>query len=49
MTGWLPPWWPNFILKVLGAEYLREDLVPEADAEDWHFLDELLRTFADRS
>ncbi|CAN6484356.1 unnamed protein product [Victoria cruziana] len=19
-TGWLPPWWPNFILKVLAPE-----------------------------
>jgi hypothetical protein len=32
-TGWLAPWWPNFILKVLGARGQRQDLVAQADAE----------------
>ena len=35
-TGWLAPWWPNFILKVLRARGQRHDLVAQADAEGRH-------------
>lgn len=33
LTGWLPPRWPNFSLKVLGPEGVRDHLVPQTDAE----------------
>ncbi len=35
-TGWLAPWWPNFIFTVLRARREAEELVAEADAEDRH-------------
>ena len=35
-TGWLAPWWPNFIFTVLRAAGEAEDLVAEADAEHRH-------------
>ena len=40
-TGWLPPWWPNGSLKVVGAEGGGEQLVAEADAEDRHLAEQL--------
>ena len=42
LTGWLAPRWPNLSLKVLEAERLRQELVPEADAEDGHLAEQAL-------
>ena len=33
-TGWLAPWWPNFIFTVFAPAREAEELVAEADAED---------------
>ena len=41
LTGWLPPRWPNFSLKVFPPNAVAENLVAEADGEDRLLADEL--------